>query len=93
VTVTVAHVFVVAAALAGGGGFLLGYRRSAAAALTGVPLLLGGAGLAMVGVSRFAAARSDALSGQEFAVAAAVVAAAFVSLAAGYLAPESENRR
>jgi NADH:ubiquinone oxidoreductase subunit K len=72
----------VAAFLFGAGAFLVGRQHSFAAALAGVPLLLGGAGLALAATSRFAASSQDQVGGQEFAIAAAVMTVAFVGVGA-----------
>jgi len=95
--VTLVSVLFVAAALVAAGAFAAAWRRDAIAALAGVPLMLGGAGLALVGVTRFAARAGAAVEtpspiivhvsgpplGQEAAVLAAIVALALVALGAG----------
>ena len=53
------------------------------AALGGIPLILGGAGVAFVGVARFAAAGGPHLFGQEFAVLLAIAAIALLALGLG----------
>jgi NADH:ubiquinone oxidoreductase subunit K len=95
--VTLVSVLFVAAALVGAGAFAAAWRRDAMAALAGIPLMLGGAGLAFVGVTRFAARAGAAIespspivvrvsgppAGQEAAVLAAIVALAFVAVGVG----------
>jgi hypothetical protein len=95
--VTLVSVLVVAAALVGAGALAAAWRRDALAALAGVPLMLGGAGVAFVGVTRFAARAGAAVEtpspivvrvsgppvGQEIAVLAAIVALAFVAVGVG----------
>ena len=95
--VTLVSVLFVAAALVGAGAFTAAWRRDAMAALAGVPLMLGGAGLALVGVTRFAARANAAVEtpspiviqvsgpplGQEAAVLAALVALALVVIGVG----------
>jgi NADH:ubiquinone oxidoreductase subunit K len=95
--VSLVSVFFVAAALLAAGAFAATWRRDAVAAVAGIPLMLGGAGVALVGVTRFAARASAAVHtpqpivvsvsgppfGQEAAVLAAVAALALVALGAG----------
>jgi len=95
--VTLVSVFFIAAALVAAGAFATAWRRDAIAALACVPLMLGGAGLALVGVTRFAARANAAVEtpspivvhvsgpplGQEAAVLAAIVALALVALGVG----------
>ncbi len=97
IDVTLVSVLFVAAALVAAGVFAAAWRRDAMAALAGVPLMLGGAGLALVGVTRFAARANAAVItpspivvhvsgpplGQEAAVLAAIVALALVALGVG----------
>jgi len=78
----VAVVFI-AAALVAIGVFTAVWRRDLTAALGGVPLILGGAGVAFVGVARFAAAGGPHLFGQEFAALLAIVAVALLALGLG----------
>lgn len=85
------HVLFVGAGLFAAGAFLVGFRRNFGAALCGVPLLLAGAGLDLVGVSRFAGSVRDPAAGQEMAVIAAGMALAFAALGAG-LARREEQR-
>ncbi len=76
-------VLFVAAALVAVGVFTAVWRRDVTAALGGIPLILGGAGVAFVGVARFAAAGSPHLFGQEFAVLLAIAAVALLALGLG----------
>lgn len=76
----IVSVLFVAAALVGSGALVAVWRRDLAAALAGVPLMFAGAGVAFVGVSRFAAQTNEPLFGQELAVLLAVVALAAVAL-------------
>jgi hypothetical protein len=95
--VTLVSVLFVAAALVAAGAFATTWRRDAMAALAGIPVMLAGAGVALVGVTRFAARASAAIEtpsptivrvsgpplGQEAAVLAAIVALALVALGVG----------
>jgi NADH:ubiquinone oxidoreductase subunit K len=76
----IVHFLFVAAFLFAAGAFLVARRHSYAASLAGVPLLLGGAGLALTATSRFAAAPQDQVGGQEFAIAVAAMTLAFVGV-------------
>lgn len=76
-------VLFVAAALVATGAFVAAWKRDLAAALAGLPLIFGGAGVAFAGVSRFAATGGPPLFGQEMAVLLAVVALALVALGVG----------
>jgi NADH:ubiquinone oxidoreductase subunit K len=91
--VGLAQALFVAVALLSAGGFTIGYRRSPAAALVGVPVALAGAGLALVAVSRFAASGLDPFGGQLFAILIAIAGLAFTGLAAGWLAEPPEELR
>ena len=88
-------VMFVAAALVSLGVFAAAWRRDVTAALAAIPLMLGGAGVAFVGVARFAARASAAVQapstqvvvgvsgpplGQEAAVLVAIAAVALVAL-------------
>src|ERR1700682_4414623 len=55
-SVSLVSVLFVAAGLVAVGAFIVAWRRDLTHALAGVPLMLGGAGAAFAGVSRFAAA-------------------------------------
>ena len=76
-------VLFVAAALVAVGVFTAAWRRDVTAALGGIPLILGGAGVAFAGVARFAAAGGPHLFGQEFAVLLAIAAIALLALGLG----------
>lgn len=76
-------VFFVAAGLAAAGAFAAVWRRDLTAALAGIPLMFAGAGVALVGIGRFAAAGGPHLFGQEFAVLLAIAATALVALGLG----------
>jgi NADH:ubiquinone oxidoreductase subunit K len=58
-------------------------QRDALAAIGGVAVMLGGAGVELVAGTRFAAATHDSLGGQELAVLLAVVALAVTVLGVG----------
>ena len=94
-TVGVVAVLFVAAALVAIGAFVAAWRRDAAAALAGIPLMFGGAGVAFAGVARFSARAAGAVQaptpkivvplsgpplGQEAAVLFAIVAVAAVAV-------------
>lgn len=83
------HVLFVGAALLATGAFVVGFRRDLVAALTGVPIMLAGAGLDLVGISRFAGSVRDPLAGQEMAVLGAAIALVFAGLGAGLAGRES----
>jgi multisubunit Na+/H+ antiporter MnhC subunit len=76
-------VLFVAAALVAVGAFVATWKRDMTAALTGLPLMFGGAGVAFAGASRFAAAGGAPLFGQEMAALLAVAALALVALGVG----------
>jgi NADH:ubiquinone oxidoreductase subunit K len=76
-------VLFVAAALVAAGAFATTWRRDMTSALAGIPVMFGGAGVAFVGVARFAAAPGPQLLGQEVAVLVAVAALALVALGIG----------
>jgi len=97
IDVTLVAVLFVAAGLVAAGAFAAAWRRDAMAALAGVPLMLGGAGVALVGVTRFAARANAAVQtpspvvvnvsgpplGQEAAVLVALAALALVAIGVG----------
>lgn len=86
-SVTLVHALFLGAAIFAAGLFVIAYRRDLAAALAGIPLLLGGAGIDMAAATRFAAStRLDPVMGQEMAVLLAVAALALVALGAGLAA-------
>jgi NADH:ubiquinone oxidoreductase subunit K len=82
-------VFFVAAALLATGVFATVWRRDLTAALAGVPLILAGAGVAFVGVARFAATGNHELVGQEMAILLAIAAVALVGLGIGIAGREA----
>lgn len=88
---TLVTVLIVGAGLAAVGVFVIAWRRDASAALAGIPLILGGAGIAFVGVARFAAAGTPHLLGQEVAVLLAVGATALVALGLGIAGREGSR--
>ncbi len=83
VSVELVSVLFVAAAMIAAGAFAAGWRRDLTAALTAIPLTLGGAGVAFAGVARFAAAGGPHLVGQEAAVLLSVASLALVALGVG----------
>ena len=82
-TVTLVAVFFVAGGLFAAGVLAAAWRRDVSSALAAIPLILAGAGVAFVGVSRFAGAGAPHLFGQEFAVLLAVAATALFALGLG----------
>ncbi|MGH7763886.1 MAG: hypothetical protein ACREOM_05665 [Candidatus Dormibacteraceae bacterium] len=84
-------VLVVAAALVAVGAFAATWRRDLTAALAGLPLMFGGAGVAFVGVARFSASGGAELIGQEVAVLLAVAALALVALGVGIAGREGSR--
>lgn len=84
-------VFFVGAALAAVGAFAAAWRRDLTAALAGIPLMFAGAGVAFVGISRFAAAGGAAqqVFGQGFSVVLAIAALALVALGIGIAGREA----
>lgn len=90
-TVTLVTSLFVATALVAAGAFAAAWRRDLAAALAGVPLMFGGAGVAFEGVARFSAAGGPELVGQEVAVLLAVAALALVALGVGIAGREASR--
>lgn len=90
-TATLVTVLFVASGLAAVGVFVAAWRRDASAALAGIPLILGGAGIAFVGIARFAAAGTPHLLGQEVAVLLAVASTALVALGLGIAGREASR--
>lgn len=84
-------VMFVAVALVAVGAFVAAWKRDLTAALAGIPLMFGGAGVAFAGVSRFAAAGSSPLVGQEMAALLAIVAVALVALGIGIAGREASR--
>jgi NADH:ubiquinone oxidoreductase subunit K len=83
VNASLVAVLFVAGALLAAGVFTAAWRRDISAALAGIPLMFAGAGVAFVGVARFAAAGGPHLFGQEFAVLLAIAAVALLALGLG----------
>lgn len=91
-TVGLVAVFFVAAGLVAIGCFAAVWRRDLTAALAGVPLMFAGAGVAFVGVSRFASsAGGPQLIGQEFAIVLAIAATSLVVLGVGIAGREARR--
>lgn len=76
-------VFVVASGLLAAGVFTAVWRRDLGAAMAGIPLIFAGAGVAFVGVARFAAAGGPHLFGHGFAVLLAIASVALLALGLG----------
>jgi multisubunit Na+/H+ antiporter MnhC subunit len=76
-------VLFVAVGLVAVGAFIAAWKRDLTAALAGLPLMLGGAGVAFAGASRFAAAGGPPAFGQGVAALLAVAALALVALGVG----------
>jgi multisubunit Na+/H+ antiporter MnhC subunit len=76
-------VLFVAAALVGVGAFVASWKRDLTAALAGLPLMFGGAGVAFAGAARFSAAGDPKIFGQEVAALLAVAVLALVALGVG----------
>lgn len=90
-TVTLVAVLFVAAGLVAIGALAATWRKDLTAALAGIPLMLGGAGVAFIGVARFSAAGGPELIGQEAAVLFAVTALALVALGVGIAGREGSR--
>ena len=90
-TVDLVAVLFVGAALIAIGAFAVAWRRDLAAALGGVPIMFAGAGIAFVGVARFAAPGGPALTGQEFGVLLSVAALAVTALGVGLAGREGSR--
>jgi NADH:ubiquinone oxidoreductase subunit K len=91
VSVTLVTVLFVAAGLVAAGAFAATWRRDLMAALAGVPLMFGGAGVAFEGVARFSAAGGPQLIGQEVAILLALAALAMVALGVGIAGREASR--
>jgi multisubunit Na+/H+ antiporter MnhC subunit len=76
-------VLFVAAALVGIGAFVATWKRDLTAALAGLPLMFGGAGVAFAGAARFSAAGDPKIFGQEVASLLALAVLALVALGVG----------
>src|SRR5690348_10151301 len=100
-TVGLVSVLFVAAGMISVGAFAAAWRRDATAALAGIPLMFGGAGIAFAGVARFAARAAAAAPspttqvvvsvsgpplGQAAAVLIAIAALALVAMGVGLAA-------
>jgi len=83
VTAGLVAVLFVAAALVAVGAFIAAWKRDLAAALAGLPLMFGGAGVAFAGASRFATPGGPPAFGQEVAALVAVASLALVALGVG----------
>lgn len=90
-TVTLVSILFVAAALTAIGAFIAAWKRELTAALTGLPVMLAGAGIAFAGVARFSAASGPELVGQEMAVLLAIAALAAIGLGLGLAGRESSR--
>jgi hypothetical protein len=76
-------VLFVGVALVAIGAFIATWKKDLAAALAGLPLMFGGAGVAFAGAARFSAASDPKIFGQEVAALLAVAALALVALGVG----------
>jgi NADH:ubiquinone oxidoreductase subunit K len=76
-------VLFVAVALVALGAFVAVWKRDLMAALAGLPIMFGGAGVAFAGAARFSAAGDPKIFGQEVAALVAVAALALVALGVG----------
>jgi multisubunit Na+/H+ antiporter MnhC subunit len=76
-------VLFVALALVAVGAFIAVWKRDLTAALAGLPLMFGGAGVAFAGAARFAAPGGPPAFGQGVAALLAVAALALVALGVG----------
>ena len=88
-SVNLVGVLFVAAALVAAGAFTATWKKDLTAALAGVPLMFGGAGVAFAGVSRFSAAGGSPFLGQGVAVLLALTALAVVALGVGIAGRET----
>jgi len=82
-TANLVPVLFAAAGLIGAGAFITVWKRDLTAALAGVPVMLAGAGTALVGVSRFATTHGTQVFGQEVAALVAIVALSLVAIGVG----------
>jgi len=90
-SVTLISVLFVAAGLTALGAFIAAWNRELSAALTGLPVMFAGAGVAFVGVARFGATSGAPLLGQEVAVLLAIAALGAVGLGVGLAGRESSR--
>ena len=79
-TANLVPVLFAAAGLIGVGAFIAVWKRDLTAGLTGVPVMLAGAGTALVGVSRFATTHGSQVFGQEVAALVAIAALSLVAV-------------
>jgi len=106
-TANLVSVLFVAAAMVAVGAFATAWRRDAMAALAGIPLMFGGAGIAFAGVARFASRAAAAVRppstqivvsvsgppfGQEAAVLIAIAALALVAMGIGLAARAARSQ-
>jgi NADH:ubiquinone oxidoreductase subunit K len=89
VTVSLVSVLFVAAGLTAAGAFIAAWRRDLTSALTGLPVMFAGAGIAFAGVARFGATGATPLIGQEVAALLAIATLAAVALGVGLAGRES----
>jgi len=82
-SVGLVSVLFVAVGLVAVGVFVASWKRDLSAALAGLPLMFGGAGVAFVGASRFAAPGGPPAFGQGLAALLAVAVLALVALGVG----------
>ena len=73
----------VGVALVAVGAFVATWKRDLTAALAGLPLMFGGAGVVFAGAAQFSAAGDPKIFGQEVAALLAVAALALVALGVG----------
>jgi NADH:ubiquinone oxidoreductase subunit K len=76
-------VLFVAVALVAVGAFVATWKKDLMAALAGLPIMFGGAGVAFAGAARFSAAGDPKIFGQEVAALVVVAALALVALGVG----------
>jgi len=90
-SVTLVSVLFVSTGLTALGAFIAAWKRELTAALTGLPVMFAGAGVAFVGVARLGATSGAPLFGQEVAVLLAITALAAVGLGVGLAGRESSR--
>jgi len=83
VNASLVSILFVGVALVAVGAFVATWKRDLTAALAGLPLMFGGAGVAFAGAARFSAAGDPKIFGQEVAALLAVAALALVALGVG----------
>jgi len=83
VNTSLVSILFVGVALVAVGAFVATWKRDLTAALAGLPLMFGGAGVAFAGAARFSAAGDPKIFGQEVAALLAVAALALVALGVG----------